>query len=89
MLTGGKTPILPVTDLGQMGYKIVVAPIESLLVTARAFRDLAETFHREGHVLSKSDAMISFEEVKRVLDVETFLCLRESLSSDPQSSPAS
>src|SRR5262249_52308659 len=32
MLTGGVTPILPVEELQQLGYNIVVCPIESLLV---------------------------------------------------------
>src|SRR5439155_4043474 len=36
MLTGGVTPILSVAELEQLGYKIVVCPIESLLVTGLA-----------------------------------------------------
>ena len=35
MLTGGVTPILSVKELEQLGYKIVVCPIESLMVCAR------------------------------------------------------
>ena len=42
MLTGGVTPILSVKELEQLGYKIVVCPIESLMVCARAMRDLCE-----------------------------------------------
>jgi hypothetical protein len=34
MLTGGVAPILSVTELEQLGYKIVVCPIESLMVRA-------------------------------------------------------
>ncbi len=81
MLFGGKTPILPAPELERMGYRIVVAPIESLLVTARAFRDIAETFLREGDVLSKREAMISFDEIKRTLNVDGFLNLRNAVSS--------
>jgi 2-methylisocitrate lyase-like PEP mutase family enzyme len=40
MLTGGVTPILSVKELEQLGYKIVVCPIESLMVCARVMRDL-------------------------------------------------
>jgi len=40
MLTGGVTPILPVDELGQLGYKIVVCPIESLLVAGKAIQTL-------------------------------------------------
>lgn len=79
MLYGGKTPILPVADLEQIGFKIVVAPIESLLVTAQAVRELAETFRRDGHVLAKQEAMASFREIKRLLGVDRYLRLRDSL----------
>src|SRR5439155_21931273 len=43
MLTGGVTPILPVDELGRLGYKIVVCPIESLLVAGAAIRRLIES----------------------------------------------
>ena len=36
MLSGGVTSILSVKELEQLGYKIVVSPIESLMVCARA-----------------------------------------------------
>jgi len=48
MLSGGVTPILPVKDLEQLGYKIVVCPIESLMVCARAMRDLCRTWQKTG-----------------------------------------
>src|SRR5262249_27800146 len=43
MLSGGVTPILSVEELGRLGYKVVVCPIESLLVTAAAMRRLTQS----------------------------------------------
>ena len=82
MLTGGKTPILPAAELEGMGYKIVVAPIESLLVTAKAFMTLAETFLEDGHVMKMQESMLSFVEIKEKLGVDRYLNLRESLGPD-------
>jgi 2-methylisocitrate lyase-like PEP mutase family enzyme len=80
MLTGGKTPILPVRDLEQMGYKIAVCPIESLLVTARAMQALCQALQREGRVDTLvGPAMASFTEVKEILGLDTFLNLRSEL----------
>jgi len=79
MLTGGKTPILSVNELAQMGYKIVVCPIESLLVTAVAVRRLAETLMNQGRVDILKDAMLSFADVKTLLGVEDFLSLYEKI----------
>jgi 2-methylisocitrate lyase-like PEP mutase family enzyme len=73
MLTGGVTPILSVDELEQMGYKIVVCPIESLMVCARAMRGLCEALKQDGrgdHVAS--DAM-SFDEVKDLLGLDEHL----------------
>jgi 2-methylisocitrate lyase-like PEP mutase family enzyme len=80
MLTGGKTPILPVRNLEQMGYKIAVCPIESLLVTARAMQALCQALQREGRVDTLvGPAMASFGEVKEILGLDTFLNLRSEL----------
>src|SRR5260370_41435672 len=50
MLSGGVTPILTVDELGRLGYKIVVCPIESLLVTGTAVRRLIQTLLARGRV---------------------------------------
>ena len=79
MLTGGVTPILPVKELEQLGYKIVVCPIESLMVCARAMRDLCDAWMNTGRVDQLATAAMSFAEVKKLLGVEEFLKLRERL----------
>ncbi len=77
MLSGGVTPILPVKDLEQLGYKIVVCPIESLLVCARAMRDLCEAWKSSGRVDQLALQAMSFDDVKKLLGVEEFLNLRQ------------
>jgi methylisocitrate lyase len=78
MLTGGKTPILPVAQLADLGYKIAVCPIESLLVTAHAMQRLVNTLKETGRV-DQTEAMVSFAEVKQILGVDEFLGLREAV----------
>src|SRR5207245_11421217 len=70
MLTGGVTPILSVKELEQLGYKIVVCPIESLMVCARAMKELCEAWKRTGRVDQLATAAMSFGEIKRLLGVE-------------------
>jgi 2,3-dimethylmalate lyase len=79
MLTGGMTPILSVKELEQLGYKIVVCPIESLMVCARAMRDLCDAWKNTGRVDKLAAQAMSFPEVKELLGVEEFLKLRERL----------
>jgi 2-methylisocitrate lyase-like PEP mutase family enzyme len=81
MLTGGVTPILPVEDLGRLGYKIVVCPIESLLVTGAAVRKLIETFLATGRADQPGIEMMTFAEVKDLLGLPDVMGLRGELES--------
>jgi 2-methylisocitrate lyase-like PEP mutase family enzyme len=77
MLSGGVTPILPVNELEQLGYKIVVCPIESLLVCGRAMRDLCEAWKTTGRVDELALKAMTFDEVKKLLGVDRFLNVRD------------
>lgn len=79
MLALGKTPILSAEELEQMGFKIVVAPIDSVLMTAHCMREMAKVFKREGHTQSLEDKMVGFDEVKDILGLPEFLNLKEKL----------
>jgi 2-methylisocitrate lyase-like PEP mutase family enzyme len=79
MLTGGVTPILSVEELGRLGYKIVVCPIESLLVTAAAVQRLIQSLLTRGRVDELDGSMMSFAEIKQLLGLEEILGLRREL----------
>jgi 2-methylisocitrate lyase-like PEP mutase family enzyme len=79
MLTGGVTPILPVDELGRLGYKIVVCPIESLLVTATAVQRLIRALLTRGRVDLPPEEMMTFAQVKDLLGLDEVLGLRERL----------
>ncbi len=78
MLTGGVTPILGVEELAELGYKIVVCPIESLLVTGAAVLGLIEQLKSTGRV-DTTPGMLAFADVKRLLKLDDILGLRERL----------
>jgi methylisocitrate lyase len=78
MLAGGVTPILTVEELGQMGYKIVVCPIESLLVTATAVLRLIDRLKTAGRC-DDVPGMLGFDEVKKLLGLDEVLGLRDRL----------
>ena len=79
MLTGGKTPILPMSRLGEMGYKIAVCPIESLLVTGTAVRRLIQALLTRGRVDLPPEEMMTFAQVKDVLGLDDVTGLRRRL----------
>jgi 2-methylisocitrate lyase-like PEP mutase family enzyme len=76
MLTGGVTPILTVDELGQLGYKIVVCPIETLLATGRAVQRLIQALLTRGRCDLPDTDMMTFVEIKKVLGLDDVLGLR-------------
>lgn len=83
MLTGGATPILSANELETMGYKIVVCPIESLMVTAAAMRQLLKIYMEHGRVdRLDAGAMFNFAELKETLGLESIPTLKTRLEGE-------
>ena len=87
MLTGGVTPILSVDDLERLGYKLAVAPVETLMVCGGALRELCEVWQKAGRVDGMAERAMSFRELKKVLGVEEYLN-RDASSYTGLQSPA-
>ena len=84
MLTGGLTPILGPDELEESGYKIAVAPVASLLVTARALQDLCRVWLSEGRVDAlPEDRTATLSEVKDILGVDYWLDIGDRIGSHP------
>jgi 2,3-dimethylmalate lyase len=79
MLSGGATPILPVDELERLAYKIVVCPIESLLVAGAAVQRLIKALLTRGRVDLPAEEMMTFDQVKHVLGLDEVLGLRDRL----------
>jgi methylisocitrate lyase len=75
MLTFGKTPILNARELEDLGYKIVVAPVETLLVAAKSISRLAQSFLRDGDCQASAHEMVTFDEIKELLGLSDQLRL--------------
>lgn len=84
MLTGGATPILSAAELESLGFKICVAPIETLAICGFAVRELAHAMLQNGRVDTLSDRMLSFDEMKQLLGVAEWLQRSDSDSANPQ-----
>jgi 2-methylisocitrate lyase-like PEP mutase family enzyme len=69
MLPGGETPIVPLADLGRMGFKIAVDPTATLAASGFAVRELAARWLEDGDRGDLAARMLSFAELKDVLGV--------------------
>ncbi len=73
MLTGGKTANVPAATLEKWGYRVVVYPVETLMVTATAVTRLAKAVLEGGSVDAARHEMIGFEDLKTLLGAGTKL----------------
>lgn len=72
MLPGGATPILSAGELAELGFRIVVDPVATLMAAGHATRSLAGAMHNSGRIDQSGIPMFDFEEVKRLLRAEQY-----------------
>lgn len=67
---GGKTPMLPMGRLEQMGYRIAIYPSETQRAAIHAMRTALATLKREGTTESIDHLLTTFRERDRVVGLE-------------------
>jgi 2-methylisocitrate lyase-like PEP mutase family enzyme len=67
---GGKTPMLPMQRLQEMGYRIAIYPSETQRAAIHAMRRALETLSREGTTESIDDSLTTFKERDRVVGLD-------------------
>ena len=73
MLVGGKTPILRVSDLERLGYKIAVSPIETLMVCGSAMQSMMKALKQTGQLTYHLEDKMSFDTLKDILNLDGLL----------------
>jgi 2-methylisocitrate lyase-like PEP mutase family enzyme len=67
---GGKTPMLPVERLQQMGYRIAIYPSETQRAAIHAMRQALALLKREGATEKMDDALTTFKERDKVVGLD-------------------
>ena len=67
---GGKTPMLPMQRLEQMGYRIAIYPSETQRAAIQAMRTTLATLKREGTTESIDATLTTFKERDRVVGLD-------------------
>ena len=67
---GGKTPMLPIERLQQMGYRIAIYPSETQRAAIHAMRSALTTLKREGTTESIDASLTTFKERDKVVGLD-------------------
>jgi 2,3-dimethylmalate lyase len=75
--SGGRSPLLPIPTLRALGYAIVLLPVDTLLVAAKAIADFLGELRRRDDVRSLADRELSFAEFNTLIGVTEHVALAE------------
>jgi 2-methylisocitrate lyase-like PEP mutase family enzyme len=67
MFWGGKTPLVPPTQLAELGYRIMIVPSDLQRAAIRAMQRAAAVLRQQGNTAAIADEMASFAEREQVI----------------------
>jgi 2-methylisocitrate lyase-like PEP mutase family enzyme len=70
MVETGVTPLLPVSELEQLGFSLVIFPATHVWAMAQTYKRLAEAIRRDGTTESMRGELLSFADTNVVLGLE-------------------
>ena len=73
MFQGGKTPLLPVARLAELGYHLVIIPSDTQRAAIKAMQRVLATIARDGSSAALASDMATFQEREAVVDTAGFL----------------
>jgi 2-methylisocitrate lyase-like PEP mutase family enzyme len=75
MFQGGRTPLVPLARLAELGYRIVIIPSDLQRAAIRAMQEALAAIRRDGNSAAIADRLASFQEREQVVDTAGYLAL--------------
>lgn len=80
---GGRSPLLPLGRLRELGYAIVILPVQPLFAAARAVADYLAVLRRDGEPGGADGRLMSFTDFNELVGVPELLRREARLRQDP------
>ncbi len=75
MFEGGKTPLVPLARLRELGYRIVIIPSDLQRAAIRAMEETLAAIRRDGNSRAVADRMASFDDREAVVGTPEYMAL--------------
>ena len=69
MFEGGRTPLIPASELAAMGYRLMVVPSDLQRAAIRAMEEVAAVLHRDGSSAAVHDRLATFSERDAIVNL--------------------
>jgi 2-methylisocitrate lyase-like PEP mutase family enzyme len=83
MFQGGKTPLVPIARLRELGYRLVIIPSDLQRAAIRAMEDVLAVIRRDGSSAAIADRMVTFKEREAVIGTDAYLELDRRYAASP------
>lgn len=80
MFHGGKTPQVPITQLHELGYNIIIIPSDLQRAAIRAIENTLTVIYRDGDSGKIADRLASFKDRETIVDTKRYLQLDKIFS---------
>jgi len=70
MIEGGRTPVLPTSQLIDMGFQLILYPLTGLFAAARAMQSLFQKLKNDGTTLGVEQDLMEFDQFNALMGVE-------------------
>jgi methylisocitrate lyase len=78
---GGKSPILPLRELKEMGYKLVIYPVSAHMAAIKAMQEVLAVLKQDGTTARCASQMVPFQEMFEVVGQSKFVALEKKYAS--------
>ncbi len=78
---GGKTPILTLRELKEMGYKMVIYPVSAHMAAIHAMKEVLAVLKEDGTTARYAPRMVSFQEMFEVVGRSGYVALEKKYAS--------
>ena len=84
MFQGGKTPVVELSLLRELGYRIVIIPSDLQRAAIRAMDDVLAAIRRDGNSAAVADRMASFTEREEIVGTASYLARDRRYATEAQ-----
>jgi 2-methylisocitrate lyase-like PEP mutase family enzyme len=79
---GGKTPILPVQELRELGFRIAIYPGTLWMASIKAMQEVLQVLKEDGSATRFYPRMVSFQEMFEIVGRSKYAALEKKYSAD-------
>jgi 2-methylisocitrate lyase-like PEP mutase family enzyme len=81
MIEHGKTPLLSVDELQELGYNLAIYPLAALYMATQAIREAMDELKKTGTTAGLIDRMLTFHEFNELVGLKDFRALEAKYES--------